>query len=300
MSWPLRNELRILNDITSFERVVGTRSTFHLGRWWSDSIECWRRDQATKYKVSTSFFMGSWGTSLDLLGLLLFSWRVRRTFPLKHHSLHTTSHTILRICLDSSEYPRPVVNYWSSWSWQVLQAVVADVELLEPTAARLAREDFRTMNFHGLVMNLSSSTAEVMPVKKSGELLAASAFLVWSCSSQPHLIYAIQVPLTDHEDKHLHKNTDSVPHSAVTLKRECHYLCVTIILATYWVVQKSGLEDSKRKWVVSRIGSREETPAHFRKQQAKERQLPSTVAHCAEEIAKIIRRISKTLNKIRN
>ena len=50
--------------------------------------------------------------------------------------------------------------------------MVAAVELLEPSVARLAREGFRAMNFLELVMSLSSSTTEEMVVKENGELIA--------------------------------------------------------------------------------------------------------------------------------
>ena len=64
--------------------------------------------------------------------------------------------------------------------------MVAAVELLESSLARLARKDFRAMNFLELVMNLSVELvrAEVLLVKENGMLVAVTGFHVWGCSSQ--------------------------------------------------------------------------------------------------------------------
>ena len=118
-------------------------------------------------------------------------------------------HTILKISSDSSEYPRPVVDDWDSWSRQILRAVVPAVEFLEPSVTRLAKESYRAINFLGLVMNLSSNTVKVVVMKENGALVAMSAFHVWGCSSQATPYICDPVPLADHEVSYFHKNTDS-------------------------------------------------------------------------------------------
>ena len=47
MGWPLHKGLRILIDVRGSGQDYSTGSTFHLRWWWSESVECWRCDQAT-------------------------------------------------------------------------------------------------------------------------------------------------------------------------------------------------------------------------------------------------------------
>ena len=91
--------------------------------------------------------------------------------------------------------------------------MIADIELLEPSVARLTKERFRAMTFLELLISSSSGMAEAMVVKENGALVAVSAFHVWDCSGQAKSYIYDPVSLAGHEVSHLHKNSDSARNS---------------------------------------------------------------------------------------